>query len=381
MGNPSYEKLFSPITINGMKLENRIVMAPAHEGLAHGGYCTPEYSDYYLRRAEGGAAMIVLGALAVNPRPFPAPRLSGDEYIPGYREMLERVHDRTSTKIVPQLYDFVKAARGWRMDINDYPAEDIPKSIDYFEAGAIRARECGFDGVEIHAAHGVLLADFLSLRNKRKGQYGGNKLENRMRFAVEVYQRMRKALGPDFPIGIRINGDEFITGGTTPKQSTLTAVKLAELGLDYISVSVGGKYEDSQGTDPWGLTFPYPPWGGYSGFRCMPENYMPEATNIYIAEDIRQAVREAGYDTPIMGAGRITTPDLAEKLLQEERIDLVGVCRQIIRDPDWPGKAREGRPKDIKKCIYCNECIESATVGNGGYCQLEKKEKKEKQHQ
>ena len=375
MKKPTYKKLFSPININGMELENRIVMAPAHEGLAHGGYCTPEYSDYYLRRAQGGAAMIVLGALAINPRPFPAPRLSGDEYVPGYKEMVERIHAETSTKIVPQIYDFVKAARGWRMNIDDYPTEDIPKVIDYFEAGAIRCRECGFDAVEIHAAHGVLLADFLSLKNKRKDEYGGKKLENRMRLTVEVYERMRKVLGKDFPIGIRINGDDFVTGGTTMKQSTAIAVKLAEIGLDYISVSVGGKYDDSQGTDPWGLTFPYPPWGGYSGFRCMPEAYMPEATNIYIAEAIRTAVRDAGYDTPIMGAGRITTPELAERLLQEEKIDLVGICRQIIRDPDWPQKAKEGHSKDIKKCAYCNECIKTATVGPGGYCKLNKGEK------
>lgn len=372
MGNPTYEKLFTPITINGMQLENRIVMAPAHEGLAHGGFCTPEYSDYYLRRAEGGAGMIVLGALAVNPRPFPAPRISGDEYIAGYKEMVERIHSKTNCKIVPQLYDFVKAARGWRMDINDYPAEDIPKVVENFEAAAIRCRECGFDGIEIHAAHGTLLADFLSLKNKRKDDYGGKKVENRMRFTSEVFESMRKALGPDYPIGVRINGDEFITGGTTMVQSTVTAAKLAEIGLDYISVSVGGKYDDSYGTDPWGLTFPYPPWGGYSGFRCMPELYMPEATNIYIAEAIRKAVRDAGYDTPIMGAGRITTPELAEKLLQEAKIDLAGVCRQIIRDPDWPKKAKEGRAKEIKKCAYCNNCIETATVGPGGYCKLEK---------
>ncbi|NQT72736.1 MAG: NADH:flavin oxidoreductase [Chloroflexi bacterium] len=368
-----YELLFTPITINGMELENRIVMAPAHEGMMdEEGYITPAYNDYYFRRAQGGPGMIVLGGILVNPRRFPAPRLSDDKCVPAYKNMIGRIHSETNTKMVAQLYDLLKSARGWRQSVEEVPIEQMKQSIDFFESGAIRAREAGFDAVEIHAAHGVLQADFLSLKNKRKGEYGGKKLENRMRLTVEVYERVRKALGKDYPIGIRINGDEFITGGTTMTQSTATAAKLAELGLDYISVSVGGKYDDSYGADPWGLAFPYPPWGGYSGFRCMPEKYMPEATNIYIAEAIRKAVRDAGYDTPIMGAGRITTPKLAEKLLQEERIDLAGVCRQIIRDPDWPKKAKEGREKEIKKCAYCNNCIETATVGPGGYCKLDK---------
>lgn len=367
-----YEMLFSPITINGMKLNNRIVMAPAHEGLADNeGYVTPAYSDYYFRRAQGEPGMIVLGGILVNTRQFPAPRLSDDRFVPAYEEMVGRIHSETNTKMVAQLYDLLKSARGWRQSVEEVPIEQIKQSIDFFEAGAIRAREAGFDAVEIHAAHGVLQADFLSLKNKRKDEYGGKKLENRMRFTGEVYERVRKALGKDYPIGIRINGDEFIIGGTTLTQSKLAAKKLAELGLDYISISVGGKYDDSYGTDPWGLTFPYPPWGGYSGFRCMPENYMPEATNVYLAEGIRKTVREAGYGTPIMTAGRITTPELAESILKDGKADLIGICRQIIRDPDWPKKAKEGRPKDIKKCAYCNNCIETATVGPGGYCKLD----------
>lgn len=371
----AYERLFTPITINGMELKNRIVMAPAHEGLMdEEGYIPPAYSDYYFRRAQGGPGMIVLGGILVNTRRFPAPRLSDDKFVPAFREMIGRIHSETSTKMTAQLYDLLKSAKGWRQSVEEVPLDQMKQSIDFFESGAVRAREAGFDAVEIHAAHGVLQADFLSLKNKRKDEYGGKKLENRMRLTVEVYERVRKALGKDYPIGIRINGDEFIIGGTTLVQSKLTAKKLAELGLDYISISVGGKYDDSYGTDPWGLTFPYPPWGGYSGFRCMPENYMPEATNVYLAEGIRKTVKASGYETPIMTAGRITTPELAESILKDGKADLIGVCRQIIRDPDWPKKAKEGRPKDIKKCAYCNECLRAATVGPGGYCKLDKKE-------
>ena len=102
---------------------------------------------------------------------------------------------------------------------------------------------------------------------------------------------------------------------------------------------------------------------------------MPDATNVYLAEGIRKTVRDAGYEVPIMTAGKITTPDLAESILRDGKADLIGICRQMIRDPEWPKKAKEGRPKDIKKCAYCNACLKAATVGPGGYCKLDKGDK------
>ncbi|MFO8102093.1 MAG: NADH:flavin oxidoreductase [Dehalococcoidia bacterium] len=370
-----YEKLFSPITINGMELKNRIVMAPAHEGLATlDGFPTPAYSDYYFRRAQGGTAMIVLGGVAINPRPFPALRLSDDKFIAPLKEVVDRIHAETETKIVPQIYDWLKIARGWKQKVEEVTEDQIKASPELFAAGALRARQAGFDAVELHGAHGYILSGFMSAHNKRKDEYGGS-LEKRLRLTREVYGRVRSELGNDYPIGIRINGDDFIVGGSTLQHTPKVAVKLAEMGFDYISISAGGKYEDSSGTDPFGLPVPYPPWGGYSGFRCMPEKDMPEAVNVYLADTIRKEVRAAGYSTPIMTAGRITTPDLAESILEEEKADLIGVCRQIIRDPDWANKAKEGKAKEIKKCIYCNKCLEAAFTGEGGYCDLEKREK------
>ena len=371
----AYEKLFTPIDINGMELKNRIVMAPAHEGLAAlDGFVTPAYSDYYFARAKGGTGMIVLGGVAINPRPFPALRLSDDKFIPGLKEMVDRIHAETETKIVPQIYDWLKIAKGWKQKVEEVTEDQIKASPELFAAGAIRARECGFDAVELHGAHGYILSSFMSANNKRKDDYGGN-VDKRLRLTREVYERVRAELGKDYPIGILINGEDFIIGGSTLLHTPKIATKLAEMGFDYISISVGGKYEDSPGTDPYGLPVPYPPWGGYSGFRCMPENNMPEAVNVYIADTIRKSVRKAGYDTPIMTAGKIPTPELAESILAEDKADLIGVCRQIIRDPEWANKARDGKAKEIKKCIYCNTCLETAFTGEGGYCKLDKLEK------
>lgn len=389
----SYKKLFSSITINQMELDNRIVLAPAHEGLATlDGFVTPAFIDHYLRIAKGETAMIVLGGVAVNPRPFPALRLSDDKYIPSLKEMNDRIHSESNCKVVPQIYDWFKVKRGWKQKVEEVPIEQIKECIDFHEAGAVRARESGFDAVEIHAAHGYLLAGFMSLRNHRTDEYGGymkmprsaqarmfglaqlfeeygGNVDARLKLVVEVYERMRKALGKDYPIGIRFNGDDFIVGGNTLTSTRVMAVKLAALGLDYISISAGGKLEDSPGTDPYGLPYAYPPFGGYSGYRCMPQADMPEACNVYLAESIRQAVRNAGYDTPIMTAGRITRPELAEQILNDGRADLIGMCRSLMRDPQWPQKAKEGRPDDINKCRYCNACLEVAVRGEGGGCQ------------
>ena len=388
----SYKKLFSSININQMKLDNRIVLAPAHEGLATlDGYVTPAFIDHYLRIAQGGTAMIVLGGVGINPRPFPSLRLSDDKFIPGCKELTDRIHSETNTKIVPQIYDLLKVKPGWKQKVEEVSIEQLKESIDFHEAGALRAREAGFDAIEIHAAHGYLLSCLLSLRNHRTDEYGGfvelsspaqervsklahlyddygGNVDARMKLLREIYERLRKALGKDYPIGIRINGDDFIVGGNTLTSTRVIAVKLAALGLDYISISAGGKLEDSPGTDPYGLPYAYPPFGGYSGFRCMPQADMPEACNVFLAEAIRQSVREAGYDTPIMTAGRINRPELAESILQDGRADLIGLCRGLVRDPDWPKKAKENRSNEINKCRYCNACLEGAVRGEGGHC-------------
>lgn len=390
--SPPYEMLFSPIKINRVELDNRIVSAPAHEGLSTlEGFVTPAFIDHYFRIAQGGAGMIVLGGVAINPRPFPALRLSDDKFIPGLRELTSRVHAETKTKIVPQIYDWLKVRPGWKQKVEEVPLEQLKQSIDFHEAGALRAREAGFDAVEIHAAHGYLLAGLLSLTNKRTDEYGGyiptkghgqervaklaflyddfaGNIDARMKLTVEVYERLRKALGKDFPIGIRINGDDLIVGGNTLTSTRVIARKLAALGLDYISISAGGKTEDSPGTDPYGLPYPYPPFGGYSGFRCMPQAEMPEGVNVYLAAAIRETVRAAGYTTPIITAGRISRPEFAESILEEGKADLIGICRALFRDPDWPRKAREGRANEINKCRYCNACLEAAVRMEGGGC-------------
>lgn len=367
--------LLSPIKINRMELQNRVVFAPVHMGLAaDDSSVTPEFMDFYLRRAKGGASMLVVGAVGVSPRGSSRHiGLYDDKFVPGLTEFTNRIHAQTEAKIVAQLIE--QLSGGWKPNVHEVSGEEIDQIIENFEQGAVRAKQAGFDAIEIHGAHAYALASFLSLRNKRDDGYGGP-VESRMRIVGEVYQRARKALGKDYPIGIRINGDEFIIEGNTLTHSTIIARKLAGMGIDYISVTAGGKVEDvgerQRQILPRARAFPYPPHGGYSGFRAFPPAYMPEGVNVYLAEAIRKALRQAGYATPVMTAGRIAYPELAETILKEGKSDLIGLARPLLREPDWPAKAKEGRAREIARCDCCNTCSERLSSAQPAYCKYEK---------
>jgi len=170
-----------------------------------------------------------------------------------------------------------------------------------------------------------------------------------------VVKAAREAVGEECVLGARINGDEFTLGGNTLAQSRVIALRLAESGLDYISISAGGKFEDAIPRHGEALD----PYTGYSGSRTMPPNWMPEKVNVYLASDIKKTLTEAGFTTPIVTAGRISTAQVAETIIQNNEADLVAIARPILCDPFWPKKFQEGRDYEILKCIYCNQCRDS----------------------
>jgi 2,4-dienoyl-CoA reductase-like NADH-dependent reductase (Old Yellow Enzyme family) len=265
------------------------------------------------------------------------------------------VHAETEAKIAPQIIHFLKIARsGYRQKVEDLSLDEVKEIPELFAQAAYRARQAGFDAVELHFAHAYTMASFLSRYNKRKDDYGGS-LKKRMCLAEEVVKASRKALGDDFVLGARINGDEFTAGGNSLRQSRPIALRLAELGLDYISVSAGGKFEDAQPREGEALD----PYTGYSGSRTMPPKWMPEKVNVYLATDIKKTVNEAGFNPTIITAGRILTAEVAEGILQNNEADMVAIGRPILCDPFWPNKFKAGREKDLLKCIYCNECREA----------------------
>jgi dimethylglycine catabolism A len=359
--------LFEPISLNGkLTLKNRIVMPPAVTRLATtDGHTTPELIDRYMMYAHGGASLILMEAVSVKRGTAgQLLRLNEDQFIPEFKELADRVHAETDAKIAPQILHFMKIARsGYRQKVEDLTLEEIKDQPAQWAEAAYRAREAGLDAVELHFAHAYTIASFLSRYNKRKDEYGGAKLENRMRLMSEIIVAVRKAVGDDFCLGCRINGDEFTLGGNTLLHSTQIAVQCAKLGLDYISVTAGGKFEDAVLTEGEVLD----PYTGYSGNRSMPPVWMPEKVNIYLAAGIKKALRDAGYTIPVIGAGRMPTPDVAEGVLQSGDVDIIGLCRPLLCDPYWPKKYQEGRGKDVLKCTYCNSCREM----EGGFVTVE----------
>jgi 2,4-dienoyl-CoA reductase-like NADH-dependent reductase (Old Yellow Enzyme family) len=347
-------KLFEPIQINSMRLENRIVLPAMVTRLSgEDGFVNQDIHDRYIRFAKGEPGLIVVEAMAVHTaKSGPLLRLCSDEYIPKLRDLAREVHDISPSKIVPQIIHFLKIARsGWRQKISELTKEDIKQIVADYGAAAARAREAEFDGVELHMAHAYTLSSFLSRMNKRNDEYGKT-LENRMRMMSEVIATVRQTVGSDFPIGVRFDGEECIKNGYTAVDSREIALRMAELGVDYISISAGGKFEDAI-HKPGEPLYPYT---GYSGDRCMPGASYPDGANVYIADSIKQYINAKGYKTPVVTTGKIIRSEFAESILQAGRADLIGMARALLADPDLPRKVRDGREMAVIKCVYGNIC-------------------------
>jgi 2,4-dienoyl-CoA reductase-like NADH-dependent reductase (Old Yellow Enzyme family) len=267
--------------------------------------------------------------------------------------MLKRIRDAGPSKAALQIIHFPKVARsGWRQTVDMLSKEEIAEIVTAYGEAAARVREAGYDAVELHMAHAYTLSSFLSAKNKRRDEYGGRSLETRLRLPSEVLVRVREMVGPDYPIGIRFDGEECIKGGYGLTDSKYIALRFAQLGADYISISAGGKFEDAIKKEGE----PLYPYTGYSGDRTMPPASYPDGANVYLAEDIKAFVNAHGYRTPLVTTGKIRTPQMAEEILASGKADLVGFARALLADPDWPKKARLGREDTIVRCIYGNIC-------------------------
>jgi NADPH-dependent glutamate synthase beta subunit-like oxidoreductase/2,4-dienoyl-CoA reductase-like NADH-dependent reductase (Old Yellow Enzyme family) len=353
-----YPRLFSPLKIRDCEIPNRIMSTAAVTRLAaEDGHVTAAITARYQRMAKGGlGAMVVEAAVVLPSRSSYNFRVSDDQFIGELKAFAEAIRKvNPSVKIGLQIMHFLKVARsGWRQKVEDLKPEEIEVIPDQFASGALRAKSAGFDFVEIHMAHFTTLASFLSLVNKREDDYGGD-FEGRIKLPTEVVLAVRKSVG-DYPVGIRMNGEEFTKEGNTLVQSIRVAKRVAKLGVDYISVSAGERFEDAP-PPPEG----FPPFAGtgYSGYRMSPRWWSPDGVQVYLAEGIRKSLREAGYDIPVVTAGKIRMPDLAEQILQQDRADIIGMARTLLCDPDWPIKSQEGRDDEIVKCAACGFCSES----------------------
>jgi 2,4-dienoyl-CoA reductase-like NADH-dependent reductase (Old Yellow Enzyme family) len=250
--------------------------------------------------------------------------------------------------------------RGYRERVTDTHLphiRELPQVLPgLFADAADRAMRAGFDGVELHFAHAYTMASFLSALNTRDDGYGGSR-DHRMRLPREVVAAVRTRVGRRGIVGCRYLGDDVIEGGNHLDDATWFGVELARAGLDFLSISKGGKFEDAKQPKVGWASYPYT---GRSGYECMPTIYSdargPFARNVNLAAAIRAAVRAAGFEAPIVTAGGICEFAQAEAVLQRGDADIIASARQSLADPDWFLKIREGRGDEIRRCEFTNYC-------------------------
>ncbi|AXY23203.1 NADH oxidase [Komagataeibacter saccharivorans] len=412
--------LFRPVTVNRFALKTRswypaVVSWRASED----GHVTPSTLAWYRRIAMGRPGAIVVEAAGIRDIPSgPLLRLSHDRYVAGMAELVATIRQASGgeTKVFVQLIDFLNIRRrpepdrfltrflvitdrhrallgetddtiirdrlknmsraeletildlrerealdyGARERITDVHLpwiKDLPDVLpDLFANAALRARDAGFDGVELHYAHAYTMASFLSALNTR-GDGWGQTREGRVRLAEAVLDSVRGRVGPDYPVGCRLLAEECIAGGSTVEDAAWFSGRLAARGLDFLSLSRGGKFEDALQPRVGEAAYPYT---GPSGYECIPhaisDSFGPFGRNAKASRFIRAQLRSAGFDTPVICAGGVHTVEMAETMLADGTSDVVASARQFMADPDWLLKARAGRADSMRVCKYTNYC-------------------------
>jgi dimethylglycine catabolism A len=385
------------------------------------GFATDEVVAWYERFARGRPGAIVLEATGIRDVPSgPLLRIGHDRYLPGLRRIVDAVREASGgeTRLFIQIIDFLAIRRrpdprkflqrflaitdahrralgdsaltdeevrarlcvmshddlldvlnpaelealdyGYRERVTDTHLEHIrslPTVLPaLFADAAARAREVGFDGVELHYAHAYTMASFLSRTNTRSDGYGRTR-ENRVRLPLEVYTAVRAKVGPDFVVGCRFLAEECIVGGSNAEDAAFFGVAFARAGVDFLSTSRGGKFDDARQPGVGWAAYPYT---GPSGYECMPQ-YISDARgpfgrNAAATAAIRAAVRTEGFDTPVVCTGGVHNFEMAERLLRDGVCDIVGAARQSLADPDTFRKFALGRGGEVRLCEFTNYC-------------------------
>jgi len=349
----SYDTLFEPLELGPVEIPNRVYQPP--HGNAYG--LGDQQTAFRAEKAKGGFGLIIQEYSQIHEStdvtPVDPGFLHTDETIEPQREMVEAVHDHGSKLFVELWHGGLTASNyGSRqppLSSSQTPSgnyytpkemehDDIEEIVEAFGTAADRARQAGYDGVELHAAHGYLISQFLSpFYNDRDDEYGGS-LENRMRFFEEVIDSVDDAISDDMAFGARFTIDERVEGGLTADGEGLEIVERIGDDLDFWDLDIGVKQSIDDMIGP---------------SRRHSKNYQIE-----FIEEATEAL-----DVPVGGTGRITDPRDAERLLESGALDMVGMARQSIADPHWPKKAREGRVDQIRECIGCNICVSQSRQG------------------
>ena len=359
--------LFTPGSIGPLTLKNRVIMAPMTTRTAdEGGFVTDNSLAYYVTRAKGGVGLITVEMAAPERagkhRHFEL-GISDDRYLPGLRRLVDAIHSAGSkagiqlghggghtridvcgeTPIAPSaIAHVVQEGRTETVIPQEMSTERIAQTVQAFADAAVRAQRAGFDLVEIHAAHGYLLSQFLApLENHRTDRYGGS-LENRARFGLEILHAIKKA-APQLAVTFRMNGYDYFEGGLPVEEARQVAVWAAEAGADAIHMS-GGHYRSQP-----------------SAAIMIPPMATPDTPFLDYATRVRQMV-----NVPVIAVGRMGRPDQAMAAVQAGHADFIALGRPLLADADWVRKAAGGEP--VRFCLACNTCVDGMREGDRLHC-------------
>lgn len=355
------KKLWEPITINTMTLKNRMIVSAMVTSYADAqGMATEKYIAYHEAKAKGGWGLIITEDYIISPTAgasAPLPGLYNEAQVVSHRQLTERVH-RAGGKIAAQLYhagrESSSAVTGVQplapSAIKDPTMPEQPRALsiaeieeieEQFAQAAWRAKEAGFDAIEIHGAHGYLVNQFVSpFSNKRTDKYGGS-LRNRARFALEIVGKIREMVGPEYPILYRMSVAEYVEGGLSMEEAKALAQLLEQAGVDMLHCSQGVYASIEAVVPPFGIAK-----GAY-------------VDNAYAIKSV--------VDIPVSAVGRINDPDVAEAILCSGKADLVTMARASLADPELPNKVKEERYDDIQYCLGCLQgCLANSNAGTFG---------------
>jgi len=376
--------LFEPKTIGKLLVKNRLVRAPTVEKMAtDDGGCTPKLVDLYTRLAEGGIGMIITGGAYTQRNGKGLPKKIGlhrDEVIDGYKKLTDRIH-QYGVKVVAQLshcgrQGTVELVGGTPMAPSAVPnllgvtpiamgRKQIGEAVDNFVRAAERARQAGFDGVQIHAAHGYLIHEFLSPRTNRREDDWGGTFEKRMRFLIEIYQGIRKHLGKDYPILLRMNSNDYLEDGLGVEDAARIAERMSSLSIDAIEISAGTwetHFYMSRGDIPQNYWL-YTRASGEEKERIR-EKLIPLARQVrfkeaYLLEYAGKIKKK--ISCPLILVGGMRTVRVMENILLEGSADFISMCRPLIREPEFPNLIRRGLAAR-STCLNCNLCLTDKPV-------------------
>ncbi|MEG1594066.1 MAG: NADH:flavin oxidoreductase, partial [Oscillibacter sp.] len=357
-------KVLEPIKVGNFTLKNRMMFLAMAKYIDNEDYTISDREIAYMaERAKGGAAVVCTGCCVIdNDYPGRLPNQPGmfdDKFIPGMKKLADAVHQYGALVLMQPLHHGIanyNASKETEKNPNNFTREDMEHLKQLYVDAAIRCKKAGIDGFEIHAAHNYLLQEFMVPKwNARTDEYGIQNPENASRFICEIVRAVREAVGLDFLLPFKVNGSDFVEGGCDIEFVSECCKYVEAAGVDFIAVSGGGSESNI--------------------FAMSADGHREEGWKVPLAEVVKSKVK-----IPVMGTGSIRTPAYIEEILSAGKVDMIGMGRGLLAEPEWINKVAAGRECDLNQCINCLQCFDIAPIPGNSGCSVNPYALRESEH-